>query len=207
VWPISFQLLPALCSLFCLSLFLLFPLSPPLSYPSTKLNCQQSNREFISPEGLRLDGRRANEVRKIECQLGVFSRVDGSAYYEQGNTKVVVSVYGPRQPKFRFEALHDRAKVYVEYGKASFSTTERKEHFRTNRQHTEAALVIQQTFESIIHTKLYPKSQINIFVQILQSDGGKLLIERGRPLFSSQGADFSFVSILSCPFFFRFSFC
>jgi hypothetical protein len=28
------------------------------------------SREIISPEGLRADGRRANEVRKIECKLG-----------------------------------------------------------------------------------------------------------------------------------------
>jgi exosome complex component RRP41 len=29
--------------------------------------------------------------------MGLFSRADGSAYYEQGNTKVLASVYGPRE--------------------------------------------------------------------------------------------------------------
>jgi hypothetical protein len=30
-------------------------------------------------------------------RLGLFSRVDGSAYFEQGNTKVIAVVYGPRE--------------------------------------------------------------------------------------------------------------
>eukprot|EP00171_Calliarthron_tuberculosum_P015552 IDg15552t1 len=39
--------------------------------------------EFISLDGLRIDGRRSGEVRKIRCSLGALSRADGSAYFEQ----------------------------------------------------------------------------------------------------------------------------
>lgn len=53
--------------------------------------------ELISDQGLRLDGRRADELRQIRCKLGVFSQPDGSAYIEQGNTKVLAAVYGPHQ--------------------------------------------------------------------------------------------------------------
>jgi exosome complex component RRP41 len=56
-----------------------------------------SNKELISPEGLRVDGRRANELRQIQIQMGLFARADGSCYYEQGNTKLLVAVYGPRE--------------------------------------------------------------------------------------------------------------
>lgn len=56
--------------------------------------------DLISEQGLRLDGRRANELRRIRCKLGVFSQPDGSAYLEQGNTKVLAAVYGPHQVKF-----------------------------------------------------------------------------------------------------------
>ena len=47
-----------------------------------------SGGEFISVAGLRVDGRRSEEVRRIRTRFGLFQRVDGSAYYEQGNTKV-----------------------------------------------------------------------------------------------------------------------
>lgn len=47
--------------------------------------------------GLRVDGRRALELRQIRMRMGVFGQADGSAYIEQGNTKVLTAVYGPRQ--------------------------------------------------------------------------------------------------------------
>lgn len=48
----------------------------------------------------RLDGRRANELRRIRYKLGVFTQPDGSAYLEQGNTKVLVAVYGPHKVNY-----------------------------------------------------------------------------------------------------------
>ena len=44
--------------------------------------------EYISPEGLRLDGRRPKELRQLGCQFGVLAKADGSATFEMGNTKV-----------------------------------------------------------------------------------------------------------------------
>lgn len=51
----------------------------------------------LSDQGLRLDGRRPEEIRVVSCKLGVFSQPDGSAYIEQGNTKVLAAVYGPHE--------------------------------------------------------------------------------------------------------------
>ena len=41
-------------------------------------------------QGLRLDGRRAGELRRLQCRMGVYGQADGSAYLEQGNTKVAL---------------------------------------------------------------------------------------------------------------------
>jgi ribonuclease PH len=89
--------------------------------------------EFITPEGLRLDGRRAGELRKIHCKLGVIDKADGSAYVEQGNTKALVAVYGPREVVFRSRAEHDRAIVNAEFGVASFSSQQRKKSTRMDK--------------------------------------------------------------------------
>ncbi len=53
--------------------------------------------ELLSDQGFRVDGRRADELRRLQCRLGVFSQADGSAYVEQGNTKVLAAVYGPHE--------------------------------------------------------------------------------------------------------------
>eukprot|EP00850_Spirogloea_muscicola_P012455 SM000080S22970 [mRNA] locus=s80:475033:475416:+ [translate_table: standard] len=53
--------------------------------------------EFVSPEGLRLDGRRPRELRQLRCEAGVLPHADGSASFEMGNTKVVAAVFGPHE--------------------------------------------------------------------------------------------------------------
>lgn len=45
-------------------------------------------RDFLDDDGLRRDGRRAPEVRRIRCQVGVLQDADGSAMFEMGNTQV-----------------------------------------------------------------------------------------------------------------------
>jgi len=52
---------------------------------------------LISEDGFRFDGRRPNELRQIHCKMGVYKQADGSAYIEQGNTKVLATVYGPHE--------------------------------------------------------------------------------------------------------------
>lgn len=55
---------------------------------------------------------------------------------------------------------------------ATFSRGERKNRSRGDRRSVEAAMVIRQTFECAIMTNLYPRSQIDIYIQVLQADGG-----------------------------------
>lgn len=56
----------------------------------------------LQQDGLRIDGRRPKEIRKINIRLGVFGQADGSAYVEQGKTKVLATVYGPHQVYFNY---------------------------------------------------------------------------------------------------------
>lgn len=126
--------------------------------------------EVVSPEGLRQDGRRVHESRLIRAQLGELAHVDGSARVEQGHTQVVVSVQGPREMSVRSQALHDRALVTCSYSVASFAASQRKESSKGSRHSKELALIVRQTFESVIQTDLYPRSEICIAIDVLQAD-------------------------------------
>ena len=53
--------------------------------------------------GLRIDGRKPNELRRLQCEVGVFEKADGSASLSQGNTKVVATVYGPHEVSLDFK--------------------------------------------------------------------------------------------------------
>ncbi|KAK4483511.1 hypothetical protein RD792_010708 [Penstemon davidsonii] len=133
--------------------------------------------EYVNPEGLRLDGRRPMEMRQLRAEIGVVSKADGSAVFEMGNTKVIAAVYGPREVfiervQNRSQQMNDQALVRCEYSMANFSTGDRMRKPKGDRRSTEISLVIRQTMEACILTHLMPRSQIDIFVQVLQADGG-----------------------------------
>ena len=47
---------------------------------------------------IRADGRLPNELRHIQCKMGIFHpQASGSASFNIGNTKVVAAVYGPHE--------------------------------------------------------------------------------------------------------------
>eukprot|EP00035_Acanthoeca_spectabilis_P023569 m.449973 g.449973 ORF g.449973 m.449973 type:complete len:245 (+) comp19895_c0_seq1:152-886(+) len=131
--------------------------------------------EFVSPEGLRLDGRRPNDLRRIVCRLGQIQNADGSAYLEHGNTKVLAIVYGPHEVSAGGTTHHDRASIRTEYSTATFSTLERKYRSKGDKKSTEVEVLLAQTFAEAVITNLYPRSEVNIFVQVLQSDGGEVV--------------------------------
>ncbi|KAJ0618451.1 putative ribosomal protein S5 domain 2-type [Helianthus annuus] len=65
--------------------------------------------EYVIPEGLRLDGRLAMEIRQLRAELGAVSRADGSAVFEIGNTKVIAAVYGHREVCFYYKSLFQQS--------------------------------------------------------------------------------------------------
>ena len=98
--------------------------------------------------------------------MGVFKQADGSAYIEMGNTKALATVYGPHEVTNKSKILHDRVLVNCQFSMATFSTGERKKRPKGDRRSTETSMHIRRTFEAAILTQLYPRSQIDIYVQV-----------------------------------------
>lgn len=57
---------------------------------------------------------------------------------------------------------------------APFAASERKRRRPGDRRNVEAATALRRAFESVVEAKLYPRSVIEVKVQVLQSDGGAL---------------------------------
>ncbi|CAM9919647.1 unnamed protein product [Ascophyllum nodosum] len=131
--------------------------------------------DFMSLAGLRPDGRRSREIRRVRCRFGVFKGADGSAYLEMGQTKVIAIVKGPREVTRRYDdRRHDEAIVHCEYNLAPFSGSERKQRRPTDRKSVEIAQAVKEVFEGAVMLHLYPRTQIDIYLHVVQSDGGVL---------------------------------
>ena len=127
--------------------------------------------KLIDDKGLRIDGRRLDQLRPIKLEVGLLDKADGSAYIEQGKNKILVAVFGPREAHPKHIALPDRAVIRCRYHMAPFSVDERKSPAPSRRE-MELSKVIRESLEPVVLTDLYPRTMIDLFVEVLQSDGG-----------------------------------
>ena len=127
--------------------------------------------KLIDKKGIRLDGRKLAELRPVKMEVGVLPNADGSAYLEQGKNKILVGVYGPKEAHPRHIARQDRAVIQCRYHMAPFSVDERK-HPAPSRRDVEISKVIREALEPAVFLEYYPKASIQVYIEILQADGG-----------------------------------
>jgi exosome complex component RRP41 len=127
--------------------------------------------KLLKKNGLRLDNRKFDELRSIKMEIGVLEKANGSAYIEWGKNKIIAAIYGPREVHPRRLSLTDKALVRCRYHMTPFSTDERKRPAPSRRE-VELSKVIAAAVEPIIFTEFYPRTGIDIFIEVLESDGG-----------------------------------
>lgn len=126
---------------------------------------------LLDKNGLRVDGRRLDELRPLKLEVGLLDKADGSAYIEHGKNKILAAVYGPREAQPRHIALADRAVLRCRYHMAPFSTDERK-HPAPSRRELELSKVIREALEPSVMAEYFPRATIDIFIEVLQADAG-----------------------------------
>ena len=127
--------------------------------------------ELLNAEGRRIDGRRLDELRSISMKVGPLTRADGSAFVEWGENKVMAAVYGPREVHPRHLMQTSKAIIQCRYNMAAFSVDERKRPGQ-DRRSQEISKVITEAFESVVFTEEFPKTSIDIYIEVLQANAG-----------------------------------
>jgi exosome complex component RRP41 len=122
-------------------------------------------------DGKRVDGRALDELRPIKIEAGILKRSDGSAYIEWGKNKILVAVHGPREAHPRHLQDPMKALVQCRYNMAPFSVTERKKP-GPDRRSVEISKIISEVFENVIFTEQFPRTTIEVFIEVLQADAG-----------------------------------
>jgi exosome complex component RRP41 len=127
--------------------------------------------KLIDKKGIRLDGRKADELRPVKLEVGVLANADGSAYIEHGKNKILAGVFGPREMHPKHLSLPDRMVIRCRYHMAPFSVQERKSPAPSRRE-VELSKVIRESLEPSVFLELYPRTGIDVFIEVLQADGG-----------------------------------
>jgi exosome complex component RRP41 len=119
----------------------------------------------------RIDGRKPDEIRPIVAEVGVIPNANGSALFSLGKTIAIAAVYGPRvmHPKHLQES--ERAFLRTVYSMIPFSTKERNRP-GPSRRSLEICKVTREALEPAVVLEEYPKTVIDVFIDIVQADAG-----------------------------------
>lgn len=123
-------------------------------------------------DGKRLDGRKVDELRKIKIQVGMIPEADGSAFIEWGGNKILCGVHGPRQCLPKHTANPYKAVIKCRYMMSPFASLEEHGRSGPSRRSTELSKVIKEVFEKVIKAEQFPNTQIEIYLDVLQAEGG-----------------------------------
>ncbi|XP_042893056.1 exosome complex component RRP41-like [Penaeus japonicus] len=105
-------------------------------------------------------------VRTISCRLGLYDRPNRSAYIEMGNAKVFATVYGPREVASINSSLTMYKMIQIAVSQGGHLRHPTDKRTRAMNQH------ITGVFHTARRKSKYPDSLIEIYLQVLQADGG-----------------------------------
>lgn len=126
---------------------------------------------LLDDKGIRCDGRQIDEPRRIMIKAGVLKNANGSAYIEFGENKILAGVFGPRDVHPKHLANTDRGILRCRYHMQPFSVGERKNPAPSRRE-IEISKVIKEALEPAVMLENFPRTVVDVFIEILQADGG-----------------------------------
>jgi len=131
-------------------------------------------RNMILEKNLRVDGRCPEEIRKIDCNVGILPRTHGSALFVRGETQcLAVVTLGTSEDEQRVESLEgETTKTFMlHYNFPPFSVGEVKPLRAPGRREIGHGMLAERALKSVIPQKSDFPYTIRIVADILESNG------------------------------------
>ncbi|MFA5175849.1 MAG: exosome complex exonuclease Rrp41 [Candidatus Nanoarchaeia archaeon] len=119
----------------------------------------------------RIDGRKFDELRKMEAKVGVIPNAAGSAMFKIGKTTAIAAVYGPRD----FQAYLQNPEVGVlrcNYNMISFSSGGERVRPGPSRRSREISLVTEKALLPAVDLSAFPNAVVDVYVELINTDAG-----------------------------------
>lgn len=147
-----------------------------LSDVSTVISAKSDEicRKMIVDKGTRLDNRKTNEVRFIECETGFIPRTHGSALFTRGETQAIVtSTIGTGADTQRIDTLIEDREDYfmLHYNFPPFCTGEAKMLRSTSRREIGHGTLAKRALVPVLPTQEEFPYVIRIVSEVTESNG------------------------------------
>jgi len=131
-------------------------------------------RENVFKDGIRPDGRKADEIRKISCEAGVLPRTHGSAMFKRGATQAltVTTLGSPRLEQLIEDLEGETSKRYMHhYEFPPFSVGECGRIGAPSRREIGHGALAERALEPLIPDENVFPYTIRVVSEIMSSNG------------------------------------
>ncbi len=131
-------------------------------------------REMILKEKKRVDGRKIDEIRPLSCEVGVLSRVHGSALFTRGQTQVLsVATLGMTSEEQILDGLdEEESKRYMHhYNFPAYSVGEARASRGPGRREIGHGALAEKALVPVLPTESEFPYTIRVVSEVLSSNG------------------------------------
>ncbi len=131
-------------------------------------------RNMILKQGIRADGRKPDEIRKISSDVGILPRTHGSALFVRGETQCLAAVtLGTAEDEQRIDALEGESKkaFMLHYNFPPFSVGEVKPLRSPGRREIGHGMLAERAIKAVLPQKSEFPYTIRVVADILESNG------------------------------------
>jgi len=131
-------------------------------------------RRMIVERGIRVDGRKANEIRPITAEVGYLPRAHGSALFTRGETQALASAtLGTKADEQKIESLEGESykNFLLHYNFPSFSVGEVRRFGSPSRRDIGHGALAERAVEAVLPAKEDFPYTIRVVSDILESNG------------------------------------
>ncbi|MFC2062204.1 polyribonucleotide nucleotidyltransferase, partial [Elusimicrobiota bacterium] len=147
--------------------------APQVSSIISKLE-KELLRKLVTEKGIRVDGRKPDEIRGIECEVGLLPRTHGSAIFTKGETQALaVTTLGSGTDQQIMDALLGEYKknFMLHYNFPPFSVGEVRPNRGTGRREIGHGLLAEKALSQVLPDKEEFPYTVRLVSDILESNG------------------------------------
>jgi polyribonucleotide nucleotidyltransferase len=142
--------------------------------PALEAQFRTETRRKILEERRHLDGRQANEIRPISCEVGLLPRVHGSGLFRRGETQVLtVTTLGSTKKEQLLDGLglEETKRFMHHYNFAPFSTGEVRRVGAPGRREIGHGALVERAIAPVLPAEEDFPYAIRIVSEVLSSSG------------------------------------
>lgn len=136
--------------------------------------CREKMRNLIIEKQLRVDHRKLDEIRPMECETGILPRVHGSALFTRGQTQaLVITTLGSVRDEQSVDTLEEDTtrKFYLHYNFPPFSVGDIKPRRSQSRREIGHGALAEKAVKVLIPEGNEFPYTIRVVSEILESNG------------------------------------